>query len=329
MNTLFAKPRPVIGISGGGADSASVRAMMTQIASSGAVPMYLGNHAIRRPAEDIAKIDALVVMGNNADIDPERYGQTKHAETHPESETPEGKARADYEYALMQQALDSGMPLMGVCGGMQRLNVMTGGDLHQHVPDLTGNDDNAQQLHNIAPFVPVQPIHLVKSGTLAHIGDTLLTVFAPWHKDYVYNENSMHHQAVNHVGNGLRAAAHSEDTLPDGTHLVEAIEADPNGPYKNQFILGVQWHPEFSASELGAKIATRLTNEAQHFAKAQNRVHPPHQAQRENILSALNALQDPVKPNRVQEGGMTEYVLQQRKIVAAKSLDQATGAYIH
>ena len=317
MMSLFPKPRPVIGISGGNADSASVRAMMTQITSSGAIPIYLGNHAKRDATADIEKIDALVVMGNNADIDPERYGQVKHTKTIPESATPEGKARADYEYALMEKALQSGMPLLGVCGGMHRLNVITGGDLHQHIPDLIGNNDHAQEAYNIAPFVPVEPIHLEKNSTLAHIGDSILSVFVPWHKEYVYNENSMHHQSVNHVGKGLRAAAHAEDSLPDGSKLIEAIEADPNGPFKNQFVLGVQWHPEFSASELGAKIATRVTEEAQSFARAHNREHPPEQAQMENILSAIDTVKMPSSPTNVREGGMVDFILKQRAAQSA------------
>jgi putative glutamine amidotransferase len=307
MIDFFSKTRPVIGISGGNADSASVRAMMTQIASSGATPLFLGNHAQRDAAADVEKIDALVVMGNNADIDPERYGQEKHPRTHAESATPGGKARAEYEYALMEKALQSGMPFLGVCGGMQRLNVMTGGDLHQHVPDLTGNDHHMQ---HIAPFVPVEPVHLEANSTLAHIGDSILALFVPWHKDYVYNENSMHHQSVNHVGKGLRAAAYAEDALPDGSRLVEAIEADPNGPFKHQFMLGVQWHPEFSASELGAKIATRLTQEAQQFARTHSRAHPPAQAQRENILSALDPENMAGFPARA--GSMVDRVLKQR-----------------
>lgn len=312
MFTHSLEPRPVIGISGSNGDSASVRAMMTQIASAGAVPLFLGNHHYRDPTADIDKIDALVVLGNNADIDPERYGQAGHPMTQRESATPQGAARAGYEFALMRLALDMGMPMLGICGGMQRLNVLLGGDLHQHVPDLTGNDDHAQHAHNIAPFIPVEPIHLEQGSQLAHIGDTIRDVIVPWHRQYVYNENSMHHQAVNRIGRGLRAAAHAEDVLPDGSHLVEAIEADPQGPFRNQFVLGVQWHPEFGASELGGRIATRLTQEAQRFARAHNREHPADQARAENVMSALDTVQAPEGPLTARKGGMVDFVLKQR-----------------
>ena len=316
---LFSRPKPVVGISGSSADSASVRAAMTQIASAGSIPIFLGNHSQRNAENDIKKIDALVMLGNDSDIDPERYGQQKHAKTNPESATPEGKARADYEYAIAKKALQSKMPIFGICAGMQRLNVMCGGDLYQHIADETGNNDHEQQKFNIAPFVAVEPVHLQKDSKLSHIGDSLLSVFVPWHKNYTYNENSMHHQAVHHVGHGLRAAAYADDKLLDGTRLVEAIEADPNGPFKDQFILGVQWHPEFGASELGAKIATRLTTEAQHYAQRNNCVHPAEEAKLENRLSALQTVKVSDTTVKARPGGMVDFILQQRAASQARA----------
>ncbi len=309
------KSGPVIGISGSSADSASVRAMFTQVATVGAVPLFLGNHYQRDAAEDIKKIDGLIVMGNNSDIDPSRYGSKDvHAKTQPESKTPEGKARADYEYSLMEKAIDLKMPLLGVCGGMQRINIIAGGDLHQHLPDMLHNEDHAQQEHNIAPFIPVQPVHLVKDSMLAKIGNSspFLFVKAPVGQNkFVYEENSMHHQGVKTVGEGLRPAAYSEDKMSDGTRLVEAIEASPKGPYKDQFILGVQWHPEFSANDLGAKIAHHFRDEAQQFAIKNKRTHPAGEAAKENRLSAgaviKRAENSPVSP-----GGMVYSILRER-----------------
>ena len=308
---------PVIGISGGNADSASVRAMMTQIASAGATPIFLGNHSKRNPVEDIAKIDALVVMGNNADIDPERYGQSAHAKTNAESKTPEGKARADYEYGLMQLAIQSSMPLLGVCGGMQRLNVMQGGSLHQHVGDITGNDDHAQQDHNIAPFIPVQVVTIAPGTMLSTISSGVSAVYTPTHAKTplpVIMENSMHHQAVNKVGSGLRVAGFSLEPDRNGNPvtITEAIEADPNGPFKNQFMLGVQWHPEFSASPLGSFIAKRVTQEAQAFAKAHGRTHAMQEAVEENVFSAVPVINIADEP-RVAKGGFTAGILAKRE----------------
>jgi putative glutamine amidotransferase len=313
MVSLFSPKKPVVGISGGNADSASVRAMMAQIQAAGATPLLLSNFMKRNPAQDMHKIDALVVMGNDSDIDPALYNQKRHEKTKLENDSPEGIARGNYEFAIMQMALSQGMPLLGVCGGMQRLNVLLGGDLHQHVPDLTGNDDHAQQAHNIAPFIPVQAVTFEKDSTLRIIADGITSAYTPAHGvagDTVF-ENSMHHQAVKTVGHGLRAAARADDILPDGSRLIEAIEADPNGPLQNQFALGVQWHPEFGASALGARIATSLVSEAGRFAEANHRTHPPGEAQDETIESALNTIQ-PQNSAKVALGSATAKILQRR-----------------
>lgn len=308
--------KPVIGISGASADSASVRAMVTQIRAAGATPLFLANHGKRDAAKDIDKIDALVVLGNNYDIDPARYGQKRHAKTKVESDLLIGKERADYEYAILQKALAQSMPVLGVCGGMQRLNVIFAGDLHQNVPDLIGHNEHAQQEFGIAPFVPVQPVIIEKETMLGKIGEGITTVYTPQHgaSVEVVNENSMHHQAVNRVGQGLRASAYAADRLPDGKLLIEAIEGDP-AIVGDQFILGVQWHPEFGASELGAKIAERLTQEAAKFAALGNRVHPPGEAQDESILSALPQVNAP----QTVQGSMTDMILK-RRAAASTSL---------
>ncbi len=308
---------PVVGISGGNADSASVRAMFTQIQSAGAIPIFLGNHAQRSATEDIDKIDVLVVMGNDADIDPERYGQAKHEKTKSESATPEGKARAEYEYQLMQLAIEKKMPLLGVCGGMQRLNVMCGGTLNQNIADVTGNDDHAQQDHNIAPFTPVQLVRIEPGSTLGDISREVSAVYTPTHAKVPLTgimENSMHHQCVDKVGEGLRlcGASIEPDKNGDKTLIPEAIEADPNGRFGGQFLLGVQWHPEFSASPLGKYIAERVVQEGQEFAKKHGREHPVSEAIEENQKSMLPMLKD--APNaKVGIGSMTEHILARRQ----------------
>lgn len=275
---------PIIGISGGNADSASVRAAMTQIRDAGAIPIFLGNHGNRKAADDIQKLDGLVVLGNNADIDPEVYGAAKDPHTKPESETPDGKARAAYEYELMRLAVEKKMPLIGICGGAQRLNVLTGGTLHQHVPDLVGNDMHAQQEANIAPFIPVQLVSIFSGTGLSAIAGDTRDVYTPAHGVRV-PENSMHHQSVDKVGKGLRIAAVSHD------NIIEAIEADPNGPYGQQMLIGVQWHPEFGASPLGKRIAQSLISEAQVYAEKNPHEQPTlDDVVRENIKSNLPVL---------------------------------------
>jgi putative glutamine amidotransferase len=272
---------PIIGISGGNADSASVRAAMTQIRDAGAIPIFLGNHANRKAAEDVAKLDGLMVMGNNADIDPEKYGAQKGPHTKAESDTPEGKARAAYEYELMRLAIEKKMPVLGVCGGMQRLNVLAGGTLHQHVPDLVGNDMHAQQDANIAPFIPVQLVSIFSGTGLSAIAGDTRDVYTPAHGVRV-PENSMHHQSVDKPGKGLRVSALSHD------NIIEAIEADPKGPYGEQMLIGVQWHPEFGASPLGKRIADSLVAESTRYGEKNPHTQPNlDEVVRENVKSNL------------------------------------------
>lgn len=305
---------PVIGISGSNADSASVRAMMTQIAGTGAIPIFLGNHGKRDAEADIGKIDALVVMGNNADIDPAAYGAQKNTHTVSETDTADGRVRAEYEERLLRKAVASGMPVLGVCGGMQRINVMCGGTLHQHIPDLVRHNDHAQQEHNIAPFIPVEPILIEKGTSLGSIAGGVTTVYAPGHgstERTTVMENSMHHQAVDKIGEGLRAAAFAEDKLPSGGRLVEAVEAAPDGKYGKQFLIGVQWHPEFGASPVGARLAANVANAAYEFAQAHDRQHPLTEAIEENKLSALPQLKAADKAAK--PGGITEKLLRDRQ----------------
>jgi gamma-glutamyl-gamma-aminobutyrate hydrolase PuuD len=297
---------PVIGISGSSADSDSVRAAITQIRDAGAIPIFLSNHGKRDAKVDIEKLDGLVVLGNNADIDPAEYKVAKDPHTKSETDTPEGKARADYEYEIMRLARDKRMPLMGICGGMQRLNVICEGTLHQHVPDITGNDEHAQQDFNIAPFIPVQAVHIEQDTALAKIADGITAVYTPDHTVGhlpVIMENSMHHQAVKDVGKNLRKAATSQDGI------IEAIEADPNGEYKDQFLMGVQWHPEFGASPLGIKLAQNMVAESQKYAAQ----HPHQQPSlddvvQENIKSSLPVMKNDAA-KKFKDGSVTQQMV--------------------
>jgi putative glutamine amidotransferase len=266
--------RPKILISGGDADSKSVAAIVTQIRSAGGDPVVVVDHAERLQkrggdmskivTEDLAGVDTLIVMGNNSDIDPAKYGQTKHNKTNIETDA----ARTSYEEAALQMAMDIGMPTLGVCGGMQRINVLKheehGGTLNQHVPDVVGNNHHAQQDSKIAPFVPVQFIMFAEGTKLGKIAGTVPGIYSPQHGQLppgIVMENSMHHQAVDKVRDDFRVAAVSDDGV------IEAIES------KDGKTLGVQWHPEFGASELGAKLAKHMVGQA----KAYERTHP-HEA---------------------------------------------------
>jgi putative glutamine amidotransferase len=158
-------------------------------------------------------IDALIVTGGAGDVDPDLYGQKPHPETGPVQEE-----RDAYELALVRAAVGRGMPTLGICRGMQILNVVYGGGIEQHLPDVVGHED-----HRHTPGTFADHEVDLESGSLAAraVGAERAPV------------KSHHHQGVREIGSGLVVTGRSEDDT------VEAIE-DPSC----SFVLGVLWHPE-------------------------------------------------------------------------------------
>lgn len=239
-SSAFAAEHPRIGVSGQSAQSPSVISIMALLRFAGAEPVYFGDHAGRNPAHDLETVDAVIVAGNNYDIDPAIYHTTAAPETVNEmSKGKEAVARAGYEYSLIELALKQRIPLLGICGGMQRMNV--GGDenqqgtLRQHVPN------NNQWKKGIPLFKPSDHIRVV-NGTLLSAMATQAA--SPNPAPAIWAENSLHHQAAERIRKGFRISARNIDGV------VEAIEPEPTGPYGGQFALGVQWHPEYGASPL-------------------------------------------------------------------------------
>lgn len=165
------------------------------------------------PDQLLDRIDALV-LGGGADIDPETHGVEAHPETvgfNPD--------RDRFEVALVRRALERGMPLLGVCRGMQIINVAFGGSLDQHIPDRLGHDR-----HRPVPGSWAEHAIRIEPGSLAAsaAGTTSLTV------------KSHHHQGVDRIADGFTASAWATDD-----DNVEAIESADG-----HFVLGVLWHPE-------------------------------------------------------------------------------------
>ncbi len=271
--------RPVILVSAGNADTKSVTAAMASVRASGAEPMLIANHLARLGGNahpdairaavlaDIDKADGVMIMGNNADIDPGDYkATTKHPTTKSERDNPEAAVRGAYEYELISETLKCKKPLLGVCGGMQRLNVLLGGSLHQHVPDLTGNETHDQSKADIAPFVPVIFVQTEAGTKLGQLAGGK-GMFTPAHHlpSGVAMENSFHHQAVDKVGSGLVVSARSIEQ-GSNVRIIEAIEGDPK-IFGNQFVMGTQWHPEFGTSELSANILSEFTQQSATYAR--------------------------------------------------------------
>ena len=170
----------------------------------------------------VAGLDGLIVAGG-PDIDPVRYGAARHPQT-----LPPATVRDAWDLAVTSSALALGVPLLAICRGLQVLNVCRGGTLHQHLPDLVGHARHGgQQAAYGQHKVRVSP-------------DSMLAgILTPEPPDEYFNVPTLHHQAVDLLGDGLKAVAWEED----GT--IEAVEAGPSElDGLSGFVLGVQWHPE-------------------------------------------------------------------------------------
>ena len=184
------------------------------LARSGAIPVVLPPLALALVPGLLAPL-AGVCLSGGPDIDPAAYGEEPHPDLGPVE--PDLDA---FELAVARHADAAGLPILGICRGAQTLNVARGGSLHQHLPAYAdGSVDHRQTAagNRVTHEVAVEP----GSRLALALGADALSV------------NSFHHQAVERLGDGLRAVAWA----PDGT--VEGIEGADG-----RFVLGVQWHAE-------------------------------------------------------------------------------------
>ena len=186
-----------------------------QDAGGGVVMIPPDGHLEDSPDEVLDLLDGLIFAGG-ADLDPSSYGAEPHPET--KGTVPE---RDSFEIALARRAMDRDIPLLGICRGMQLMNVARGGTLEQHLPDSHGHHDHRRALGS---FDDADHDVRLAEGSLAHraAGET------------VHATKSHHHQGIGEVGAGFEVTGWAVmDELP------EALE-DPS----LNFALGVQWHPE-------------------------------------------------------------------------------------
>ena len=187
-----------------------------KVAAVGGAPVLLP--PVPGAESAVGRLDGLIISGG-PDVEPVRYGEQAGPQT-----TVVRPERDEAEIAFFRAALAAGVPVLGICRGMQLMNVARGGTLIQHLPDVVGHQEHsptpgAMANHNVTIGGGGSTCRLA-----AIIGAGVHTV--PTH----------HHQGIGRLGNGLAATAWAED----GT--IEAVELEQPGG--RPFVIGVQWHPE-------------------------------------------------------------------------------------
>ncbi len=222
---------PIIGITsdhnsgdrpefGGKEETYFIRARyVSAIEKMGGIPFVLGpvSHHRKIVSGLLDHVDGLLLTGSGPDIDPKLYGETQKFKFKLISEK-----RSAFEWSLTEAAMRREMPIMGICGGMQLLNVMGGGSLYQ--------DIGKEMRHALSHDNGAKPCHKISVK-----GGTLLSTIIKFKELFV---NSSHHQGVKTLAKNYAVNAESTDGL------IEGIE-HPDYP----FLLGVQWHPEYLHKE--------------------------------------------------------------------------------
>lgn len=192
-----------------------VPAYVTAVEAAGGLPILLPY--LESPAgvsELLGMLDGVLLCGGS-DLDPSHYGEPGHPAA--ENVVPRRDA---FEMAVARAVLARDVPVLGICRGVQSLNVAAGGSLHPDIPSCLPGTLNHRDGTPLTDLV--HPVRIEPGSRLAGMcGATLVQV------------NSWHHQAVRDVARGFRVSA----TAPDG--VIEAIESDTH-----RFAVGVQWHPE-------------------------------------------------------------------------------------
>ena len=159
-------------------------------------------------------VDALILTGGAGDVNPALYGEEPHPETGPIQDE-----RDAYELALARGAVERGLPTLGICRGMEILNVVYGGSIEQHLPDVLGHEEHR---HTPGTYADHE-VRLAPGSLAARAAGSERTPV-----------KSHHHQGIKEVGSGLEVTGWAAED-----DAVEALE-DPSCP----FVLGVLWHPE-------------------------------------------------------------------------------------
>jgi putative glutamine amidotransferase len=204
------------------------------VAAAGGVPVLIPLIPGNAP-ELAARLDAFVLTGSNSDVDPERYHQQRRPEVtriHPQ--------RDETDFQVLKQAFAEKKPVLGICFGMQSLNVYLGGSLVQHIPASIPSavDHDREASHEVV----IEP-HSHIADWAGGAGRVAV--------------NSWHHQSIERPGRGLHVVGRTSDGV------IEAVEGDA----PDHFVVAVQWHPErvWRKEQLSARLFSELIQAAIRF----------------------------------------------------------------
>ena len=190
----------------------------------------------------LESIDGLMIVGGYFDIHPKRYDDEK---IHPSVKLNE--VREEFEHELGLQAIKTNLPFLGICNGMQLINVLHKGKVIQHIPDEKNLMDH-EQSHADGFSDYSKGYHEVTIERNSKL-------FSIVNQEKIIT-NSSHHQAAKIAGDGLKICARASDGV------IEAVEK-----VNHPFCLGVQWHPEFEVSEADKKIFEHFVEAAKDYKK--------------------------------------------------------------
>jgi putative glutamine amidotransferase len=200
-----------------------------RVAKAGGVPVWLPNvTAELDPAWYLERLDALVLSGGE-DVDPRHYGEDRATDTLHISD-----GRDSFELPLVRAFWNEKRPILGICRGLQTLNVALGGTLYQDLSQFPHACDHRRYGREYARMHAVRIIP--DSQLAALLGSDEFTV------------NTSHHQMIKDIADGLRAVAWS---TPDG--IIEAVEPADDRP-----VLALQWHPEMMEGEASDRLFGQL-----------------------------------------------------------------------
>jgi putative glutamine amidotransferase len=223
-----------------------------------AIPQYeravqlAGGEPIRipldKPTSDVALLigscDGVLLPGSNADVDPARF----HAPRSPHTATADPR-RDEVDNLLLDDAYKLRKPVLGICYGLQSINVYRGGSLIQHIPEFLLEATRSKVNHEAGKKVAIA--HTVEINPDAALTQIITSSpnavdHKPNGKGLIVPVNSSHHQSADAIGDGLRIVARCPD---DG--IIEALE----GTSPDHFVVAVQWHPERSVEDDHASLA--------------------------------------------------------------------------